>query len=367
MVTGHEPEAGDSDGLRGTGPGPVEAGSTTADRGRASLRSRLAIAVGLLGLVAVALLWYRWYDDPDRRLGPAPTVAAGECGFGNPPGAVLAVDARSGALRWSRLVTPMEGDGADTPTGLALAGGTLAVFTGDGRIEALDAADGSHRWCTTGGLVSGVDDRLFTIRGEDTVELDPATGQATTVDLTVLTSLLEAAADPIAVGTESVAELRGVHQALALTATDRSSGAVRWTREVSGYEVVTTSDLVLVNDQTGGDFRFDSSYGGGVDVDDDFRVAAYALETGQPAWTLDLPSHGGVFLAGADRAAVKTWPDDTVRLIDTRSGELVWSVRHDNPGRTRLYSEQAFLSAVAPDPATDTIYLLLVSSWPHRD
>ena len=39
----------------------------------------------------------------------------------------------------------------------------------------------------------------------------------------------------------------------------------------------------------------------------------------------------------------------------------------DNPGRSRLYSERGGLTAVAADPITDTIYLLLVSSQPRRD
>ena len=322
------------------------------------------VVVVLVGvaLVGGAVLAYRWWTDPYRTPAPPPTVTGDECGFSNPPGAVLAVDARTGDLRWSRLVTPMDGDWADTQAGLALADGSLVVFTGDGRIQALDAADGAHRWCADGGLVTGVSDRLFTIRDGDTVELDPTSGRASTVDLTVLTDLLEAAADPIAIGSESMPQREdGVHQGRALTATDRASGAVLWERDVPGYEVVTTADLVIVNDQTNGAFRFAG------DINESATLAAYDIDDGQQAWSRELPHFGTLFLAGPNRAVVQHWRTGTVRLVDTTDGTTVWVAPHDNPGRSRLYSERGGLTAVAADPITDTIYLLLVSSQPRRD
>jgi outer membrane protein assembly factor BamB len=256
----------------------------------------------------------------------------------------------------------MDGDWADTPAGLALADGSLVVFTGDGRIQALDAADGAHRWCADGGLVTGVSDRLFTIRNGATVELDAVSGRATTVDLTVLTDLLEAAADPIAVGGESMPQRGdGILQGRALTATDRASGALLWERDVPGYQVVTTADLVIVNDQTNGEFLLSGA------AFDPSTLAAYDIATGRPAWTRELPHYDALYLAGPDRAIVQHWREGTVRLVDTTDGTTVWEVPHDNPGRSRLYSDRGILTAVAADPATDTIYLLLVSNRPYRD
>lgn len=319
----------------------------------------LVVALAVGGAVAA----FRWWTDPYRIPAPAPTVAGDQCGFGHAPGAVVAVDAATGALRWSRLVTPLDGDWADPPAGLALAGGSLVVFTTDGRIQALDAADGGHRWCSHGGLVSGVSDRLFTIRDDATVELDAATGRVTPVDQTVLTGLLEAAADPIAVRADPLPQRDdGVIMGRSLTATDRTTGAVLWERDVPGHQVLTTAELALVNDQSNGAYLLGR--------DDDFdtsTLTAYDLATGRPAWTRELPHYDALFLAGPDRAIVRHWRTGTVRLVDTTDGTTVWEVPHDNPGRSRRYSERGALTAVAADPANGLLHLLLVSSEPRRD
>lgn len=325
---------------------------------RSLRRPRVAVPV-LVVLVALAgTAAWRWRTDPDRRLGPDPTVEGIQCGLGQPPGSVLSLDGDTGALRWSRLV----GDGESWPDGLAMADGTLAVFADGMPIQGLAALDGAHRWCGEGDVVSSVDDRLFTIHGDTFVELDAATGETEPIAPDVLPTLLEQAADPIAVRSEPVEYGR---QGLTITATDRATGTDLWTREVPGYEMVTTDDLVLVNDQTNGTYTSISSSPGDPRPDL-FSVTAYRLMTGDEAWSVRLPRFGGLYLAG-DRAYVIGWDDHTVRAIDTATGQILWAKEHDHPARTGRYSEPGDLMAVAVDPETGDVFVLLLSIPPYRD
>lgn len=314
----------------------------------------------VLGAVALLLLggaarWWWQEHGPERRLGPAPTVSGTECGLGHQPGAVVALDGKTGALRWSRLVSDSRGF---RPTGLALADETLAVFGESGQVQGLALSDGSSRWCARGQMVSSVDDRLFTIHGDDTVELDPGTGETGTIAPGVLPSLLERAAGPIAVRSTQGGYPQ---QALIVTASDRATNRDLWTRNLPGYALVTTDDLVILNDQTNGTFEMES-FGG--PRPEHFTVTAYHLTTGDQAWSVELPIFGNIFVAG-DRVFVMG--ADRIRALDAHTGRLLWEVEQDNPGRTTRYSERGDLMAVAVDPHTGTVFALLASEPPYRD
>lgn len=335
-------------------------GTPTAPRPRRVPRiQRRFLVVGTVVAVAMvvgATVWWHGHR-PERRLGPAPTVTGDACGLGHPPGAVVALDGETGALRWSRLVGDARGW---RPTGLALADGTLAVSGESGIVQGLASRDGSSRWCARGKVVSSVDDRLFTVHDDEIVELDTGTGTTGTVAPEVLPRLLERAAGPIAVRTSTGGFPQ---QALIVTASDRVTNHDLWTRTLPGYATVTTDDLVILNDQTNGTFEMDEW---GASEDDRYRVTAYDLTTGDEAWSVPLPPFGGLFLA-EDRLYAKVWSDDTVRAIDAQTGRVLWKVELDNPGRTSTYSERGDLTAVAVDPASGDVFVLLVSEKPYRD
>lgn len=340
---------------------PLDRGRGQAEAQRVATK-RLAfrrgpiIALAIVLAAAMGTVTWRRVHDPDRRVGPAPTVVGTECGLGQPPDAVLAVDGDTGRLRWSRLVGDMDDY---WPTGVAVARGSVAVYSEQGRIQALAIEDGTSRWCSEGGVVAAVYDRMFTIDGDrQTVELDATTGRTKLVEAAVLTDLLESAAGPIAVQEKPVD--RAV-QARTLTVTDRASGQILWTKQVPGYQLVTTDSLVLVNDQTNGTSRV-----GSLDIPDEFTVTAYRLDDGQRAWSRRFPRFGELMLAG-DQVYLQGWPDRTIRAIDPDTGKVIWSTRHDNPGQTVRYSEPGDLTAVASDPSTGDVFLLLKSRRPYRD
>lgn len=326
---------------------------------RAPRVGRRFFVVGTVVAVAMgvgATFWWHGHR-PERRLGPAPTVTGDACGLGHPPGAVVALDGETGAVRWSRLVGDARGW---RPTGLALADGTLAVVGESGIVQGLATRDGASRWCARGKVVSSADDRLFTIHGDEIVELDTGTGTRATVAPEVLPRLLEQAAGPIAVRT-STGEFP--QQALIVTASDRATNRDLWTRNLPGYAAVTTDDLVILNDQTDGTFEMDEW---GASQDDQYRVTAYDITTGDQAWSVPLAPFGALFLA-EDRLYAKAWSDDTLRSLDAHTGRVRWKVELDNPGRTSTYSERGDLTAVAADPASGDVFVLLVSEKPYRD
>ncbi|HEX2575535.1 MAG TPA: PQQ-binding-like beta-propeller repeat protein [Aquihabitans sp.] len=123
--------------IRDTGAPP----HPTRSRGR---RIALGVVVVVLALLA-AVVW--WDLRTDSRTGPDPTVPASASCDGRQPGAVLAVDAATGQIRWSALV-----GGARS---LALADGTLAAV-GGGRIRAMRTTDGHARWCREAPKVASV-------------------------------------------------------------------------------------------------------------------------------------------------------------------------------------------------------------------
>ena len=341
------------DGPTVTAPTAIARGGASRDR-----RSRLLVGAVVLFVLAGAVVWWQT-SRPERRLGPEPTVSGDECGLGHAPAAIVALDGQSGALRWSRLVSGADGF---WPSGLAVADGTVAVFGESGDVQALSSSDGAPRWCGTGQVVSSVDDRFFTIRDGKTVEIDPRTGSTEPVASDMLANLLEQAAGPIAVRSDTTGWPRA---GLTVTASDRSNDHLLWSQDLAGYALVSTDKVVILNDQTNGTFQVQPSEPGGPRADH-FSVTAYELATGKQEWTAEVPRFGGLFVAG-NRVFVKGWTDDTIRALDADTGELLWAVEQDNPGRTTRYSEPGELTAVAEDPRTGDVFALLVSSPPYRD
>lgn len=317
-----------------------------------------AVAVVLVAGAASPALLRRWRErDPNRRLGPAPTVVGDECGVGHPPGALLAVDAATGDLRWSRMVGGGT-SGWDRPTGLAVADGTVAVTVGD-QIAGFAASDGSHRWCAGGPVVTGVDDRLFTVQDGDTVELDPHRGRATAGRAQVLAGLLEDAAGDVTVDEQRAPYPR---HAVALWAHDRGGTELWWRAEVPGFDVTVADPVVLVVDQSGGTGDLDSRPG---HFPTHVLVTAYELSTGDRAWSVRVPFTSDLVLAG-DRFLTHSGVD-RIMVRDVGTGRLVWDRPHDNPGRTQRFSEPATVVAAAADPASSTLFVLLASEEPYRD
>lgn len=304
------------------------------------------VAAGAVGGV-------RWWRDPHRRLGPAPTVQGDECGLGHPPGAVLALDGQTGALKWSRLVGSADGYRSQ-PQGLAVAGGTVAVTTRSGTILAVSAADGSHRWCSRGSVVSAVDERLFTIQGTKTVELDTGSGAAEPVVGDAYVTLLEGAAADIAVQRTPDNPIDDRVGAMTLTATERRTGRILWSKRSTAGEIVTTAELAIVNDRSGAAFPVPPG-------SPDHGVAtAYDIATGARVWSADLPDLGILYLAG-DRLLTSGPGAGDITALDARTGRVLWRAAHENPGRTVRFASQGELLGVVTDPSTDDLFVLLLS------
>ncbi|MEO6627794.1 MAG: PQQ-binding-like beta-propeller repeat protein [Aquihabitans sp.] len=305
-------------------------------------------------LVIAGGAWgYRWWRNPDRRLGPAPTVQGNECGLGHAPGAVLALDSKTGALKWSRLVGSPDGYRSQ-PEGLAAADGTVAINTRAGEILAVSAADGSHRWCGRGSVVSAVDERLFTIHGKTIVELDPWSGALHEVKADVLPTLLEAAAADIAVRSELDNPSKGQTQPMTLTATERRTGRVIWSKRTIGDEMVTTSELAIVNNRAGAWFPVPPG-------SPDHAVAtAFDITTGKRVWSVGLPDFGYLHLAGGLLVTEGPGGDD-ITAIDARTGRVMWQARHPNPGRSVRFASHGELLGVAADTTTGDLFVLVRS------
>lgn len=325
-------------------------GAGSSHRRRAALIAVLVVAI-IVGAVAT----YRWAFDPDRQLGPAPTAVGTECGLGRGGGggAILALDGRTGALRWSRLVDNDD----EWARGITAAAGTVAIVTSKDRTMGLSASDGSHRWCGEGTVVSSVDDRMFTIQGKTTVELDPKRGTSQPVAPDVLPNLLEDAADRISVRNDPnlIQDAPGKKplQSVTLMATDRRAGTTLWSKRVPGYEFVTTKDLVIVNDQTSGTFILSSDA-----PPKTATVTAYRLATGEQSWSVRMPTIESLFLVG-DTLIMGGSGRHGIMARDARTGRLLWDESHDSPGRTVGNSGDAYAVGAAIDDASGTVFLLV--------
>lgn len=259
-----------------------------------------------------------WSYDSHRCVAASPAIAAGvvyETFLNRPPcnstrsdidGRVVAFDARTGRVRWSRTIAPTE----SSPL---VAGGKVYVGDWRGKVYALDAATGRTRWTfATGGKVKGAvaldagrvyvgsyDGHVYALDARTGHELWRASGQVRLGAAGTFYATPAVAYDRVYVGsTDGKVYSFGAR-----------SGSLRWSHSTGGYvygSAAVWKLRVLVGSYSGRFYAFDAATG-----DTRWEFDAHGPISGS-ATVLD----GLVYFSTLDR---KTY------ALDARTGRLVWT------------------------------------------
>lgn len=217
-----------------------------------------------------------WRVETGVRVGSAVGAGEGMAVFGSLDGDVVALDIDSGAERWRGKVS------SEVLAQPAVARGVVVVRSYDGRLFGLDAATGERRWLYDRGMPS------LTLRGNSAPVIAGGTVYAGYDDGRVVALRLE-------------------------------DGAVAWEQVIAIGEGRTELDRMVDIDGmlgVGPGEIYSVSYQG--------QVAALATESGQPLWSREFSSYGGLTLAG-DRLLV-TDAESNVFALDPRSGAALWKM-----------------------------------------
>lgn len=265
-------------------------------------------------------------DGRRVRITADPVVAGGRV-YALDSGARVSAFSTAGAPLWATDLRPAADDEEQATGGsMAFAGGTLYVSTGYGRLSALDAASGAVKWtqrldATGSGTPLISDGLIYLVAGDDTGwVLNAADGTvAWTVRAAPSVANVLGAPAPVIAGKFAVfafgsGEVHGVF---------RRGGLRRWTGFVGGERVGRVASRI--GDITGapmvdGGRIYIGNHSG--------RTAALDPGTGAPLWTAPHGALGPVWPVGGSLFAV-TDQSQIVRL-DARDGSLIW-VR-DLPG-----------------------------------
>ncbi|WP_344534096.1 serine/threonine-protein kinase [Streptomyces albiaxialis] len=331
-----------TDGLRGDGPGPVVVGRVVA------AATRRGLAAWRQHTGERAWLW-RWPDGeapegperpddgdaeavPPALLGaPPPDGPAGApllCATGG--GRLTALDARTGARRWST-------GAADAREVLAVGTRRAYVLDGERRVRAVRLADGSPRWRAArpvegegrvaAALAGGT---LLAVGAEgEAVALDTGDGRTRWRRRLWNTAEARRAGLPRA-GTLAPAALDGAFcvGGRALAVLDARDGTARWTRPAQ--DVLWGTPTVAA---------------GRVHVSGGDQLTCWDARSGRQRWTAGLRHNalsqqpavvlghalyealGAVPVAGDD----ERFSDAGVATVDTRDGSRAWTLSDDRP------------------------------------
>jgi len=217
-----------------------------------------------------------WQVETGIRIASGAGTGDGTAVFGGMDGEVLALDLASGAERWRSTVSS---EVLATP---AIARGIVVVRSYDGRLFGLDASDGKRRWLYDRGVPA------LTLRGNSAPVIAGGAVYAGYDDGRVVAVRLEDGA-PAWEQVVAIGEGR--------TDLDRMV-------DVDGMLAIGDAEVYAVTFQG--------------------QVAALATESGQPLWTREFSSYGGLTLAG-DRVLV-TDDEGVVFALDRRSGGALWKM-----------------------------------------
>lgn len=203
-----------------------------------------------------------------------PGVGGGLVVVGGRNGEVIALDAETGAKRWSSKVT------SEVLSAPLVLPERVIVRSNDGRVFGLDTADGSRKWVFDRGLPT------LTVRGNSA----PVAGQGVAY---------------IGYDDGTVVALR------------ESDGLKVWEQIVAEPEGRTEVDRAADIDgelQVGTDAVFAASFHG--------QTAALSATNGSPLWNRDLGSYAGIAML-ADRLIISD-KDGNVWAIDRNNGNALW-------------------------------------------
>jgi outer membrane protein assembly factor BamB len=223
-------------------------------------------------------------DEPVERLGPtdegtrydffgaAVTPADGRLFVGTHEGRLVALDPADGKLLWEYEA------GETVAAAPAVSGGRLVFGSFDGLVHALDAATGEVQWKTDaqGAVLStpavAGDLLIVGTRSYDVLALKAATGEIAWKSY-VWFSWVESSATVV-----DGAAYIGSSDALAVFALDAATGKRLWTADVSGWawgQPAVTDDRVFMTTSGLRGYSGDTRRGG---------VMALERETGRPVW-----------------------------------------------------------------------------------
>lgn len=225
-----------------------------------------------------ATLWQNtrnWRKDKDTSYAGGPVLANGVLFIGTLDGHVFAVDAATGAEQWQAML------GAEVLSSPAVYQDLVLARTGDGKVHALNIADGSSKWIYDHGNVP-----LLSLRGNGG---------------------LLAAGGAVFFGTDDGK----------LVAIGAADGAALWEQSISDGDGRT--DIERLADADGslrlqGDALYVSAYHG--------RMLAVDAASGQPRWSNEFSSYTGLDVEGSTVIGV----DDAsvVWAFDTATGGNLW-------------------------------------------
>src|SRR5690606_34460941 len=266
--------------------------------------------------VRVSELWSRGVGEVEKRLGlrKSPAVADGRVLVGDLEGRVLALDAASGAERWVAETGVRVGSTIGVGEGLAVVGGL------DGEVIALDLGSGSERWRTRVSseviAAPAIARGLVVVRSHDgrLFGFDAASGERRWLyDRGLPPLTLRGNAAPVVTG----GTVHAAYDDGRLVALRLEDGKLVWERPLAMGEGRTELERMVDVDGplvVDGSDVFAASYQG--------QAAALAGESGQPLWTREFSSYGGLALAGDRLLAVDD--NGAVYALDRRSGGALW-------------------------------------------
>ncbi len=333
---------------------------------------------GPAALVAVdaesgELLW-------SRRVGHASVVVRGDGvvavgGFG---GALRGIDASNGEIVWCSDT----GRGSEGGLRVAAAGQVLAFYSPDDHVVGLDPTTGTERWRTPiNQRDSAVDSPGPTVQFDSAVRLiggDVLMITDGAADASVLMAMdpdtgRELKPSPAALpGIENIAVFGGWRlvashspdpnrHELLLELIDTETGSQLWSRAAPGYlaSLALTSDgnpLVVVVDQSGGTA---TTLNGTL-------LSVYSGDNGYLVWQQSIDrGSSGVYPGKPGTVVVSS--GQQLSAFSTDTSEVQWAVDSGNPGRQRPYTETGVYVDVVYMPGQDAYIGIVTATRPYRD
>ncbi len=255
-----------------------------------------------------------------QRITAAPVVAGGLI-YTLDAGARVTATAPGGGQIWSRDLAPSNDEGQATGGGMSYDKGMLYVSSGFGRITALDAKSGAVRWTqrldSTGSGAPTVHDGLVYLVAGDNIgwAIRADNGRiAWQIEATPSVANVLGAPAPIVVGKYVVFSFGSGDVVGAF----RRGGLRRWTATVAGQRVGRVASQI--GDVTGGPVAVGNRIYVG---NHSGRTVALDSESGERIWTAHEGALGPVWPAGDSLFSV-TDQNKLVR-IDTRNGGVIWA------------------------------------------
>lgn len=272
-------------------------------------------------------------------LGPggesSPAVAGGTVFVGADDANLYAVDAATGAVRWTAPT-----GAALTVSSPAVADGRVFIGSPDQKLYAFDAATGAQLWNTsTGAAVEApptVADGVVYAASDKLYALDPATGQVHwTADTggPVAFSAPSVVGGKVYVGGFDTQTLQGV-----LGGFDATTGERLWTATTFG--AIEGAPVVV---------------GNRVYVASGFGIQAFDAATGATLWGVVLPSNAVNTPAVVDGVVYVAWEAGGVDALDAATGASIWSTTIRTRAESIDFSSPAVANGVLYVGSADAI------------